>query len=163
MGLFDIFHKKNEKNLKLNKYEFLKNTDIEMFHGINNEEIKTYAEDFFNTFGIEFPNDVKDFLNVTNGLYSGTGAHLYSIFNDEIKNKVNRSTKSTMDIIGFNVNYRMITDVEEFIFLGNDSLTFYAYEIESKKYCMLTNGTLDKLHEYDTLESMIKDIFINKV
>ena len=181
MGLFDMFKKKNsfnnnetkkeyvaknvinanESDRKIEgKYAFLNDfKHLTLFTGLSDEEINSYSQEFLKTFKIDFPEDVKEFLKVTNGLFGAGGEYFLSKFKDEIKN-INPKIfdKTTYDIIGRNEDFRMMTDIEDFIILGEDSLSYYVYNIENKKYQDLSNGTLDVLNEYDEFAKMVEDI-----
>ena len=147
MGLFDMFKKKNsvasdenksetitnnvinnniENDKKIEgKYNFLNNfKHLTLFTGLSDEEINSYSQEFIEKFKIDLPEDVKEFLKVTNGLFGAGGEYFLSKFNDEIKN-INPKIidKTTYDIIGRNEDYRMMTDIEDFIILGEDSLS----------------------------------------
>ena len=52
----------------------------------------------------------------------------------------------------------MLGDIEEFIILGDDSLSYYVYDIKSKKYQDLSHGSLDVLNEYDEFTKMVEDV-----
>lgn len=181
MGIFDIFKKKNnvvnsevksdvvtdniissniDSNRKIEgKYNFLNDfKHLTVFNGLSDDEINSYSQEFLEKFKIDFPEDVKEFLKVTNGLFGAGGEYFLSKFNDEIKNINPRIIdKTTYDIIGRNEDYRMMTDIEDFIILGEDSLSYYVYDIKSKKYQDLSNGTLDVLNEYDDFAKMVED------
>ena len=131
---------------------------LTVFTGLSDDEINSYSQEFLEKFKIDFPEDVKEFLKVTNGLFGAGGEYVLSKFNDEIKNINPRIIdKTTYDIIGRNEDYRMMTDIEDFIILGEDSLSYYVYDIKSKKYQDLSNGTLDVLNEYDDFAKMVED------
>lgn len=182
MRLFDVFKKKNNVNDKETKVEVVTdnviNNNIEndrkiegkynflndfkhltVFTGLSDDEINSYSQEFLGKFKIDFPEDVKEFLKVTNGLFGAGGEYFLSKFNDEIKNINPRIIdKTTYDIIGRNEDYRMMTDIEDFIILGEDSLSYYVYDIKSKKYQDLSNGTLDVQNEYDEFAKMVEDV-----
>ena len=108
MRLLDIFKKKNsvdsnetkskvvENNVVNNindnkkfegKYSFLNNfKHLSVFTGLSDEEINSYSQEFFEKFKIDLPEDVKEFLKVTNGLFGAGGEYFLSKFNDEVKN-----------------------------------------------------------------------------
>lgn len=181
MGLFDMFKKKNNVDNNETKNQTVTNNDINtnesdrkiegrysflndfkhltLFTGLSEDEISSYSQEFVEKFKVDFPEDVKEFLKATNGLFGGGGEYFLSKFNDEIKNVNPRIIdKSTYDIIGRNEDYRMMTDIEDFIILGEDSLSYYVYDIKSKKYHDLSNGTLDVMNEYDEFEKMVEDV-----
>ena len=181
MGLFDMFKKKNSvdnsetKNQSLEntvvnninieksfdgKYSFLNDIKyLTVFTGLSDEEIESYSKEFEKIFKIDFPKDVKEFLKVTNGLFGAGGEYFLSKINDEIKNLNPRIfDKETYDIIGRNEDFRMMTDIEDFIILGEDSLSYYVYDIKSQKYQDISNGTSTVLNEYDEFSKMVEDV-----
>lgn len=175
MGLFNIFKKKNsidndetvtnnyinniENDRKIEgKYSFLNDIKYKtLYNGLSSRDIDSYSQEFSEIFNINLPEDVKEFLKVTNGIYT-SGGTFFSKFNDDVKEKSPRATRNTKDIIGFNENYRNMTDIEDYIILGKDSLSYYVYDIKSKKYQDLSNGTLDVMNEYDEFEKMVEDV-----
>ncbi len=180
MGLFDMFKKKNSVDNNENKIEAVTNNvinnniendrkiegeysflndikDKTLYNGLSSSDIDLYSQEFSEAFNINLPEDVKEFLKATNGIYMN-GETFLSKFNDDVKEKSPRATRNTKDIIGFNENYRDMTDIEDYIILGKDSLSYYVYDIKSKKYQDLSNGTLDVLNEYDEFAQMIKDV-----
>lgn len=179
MGLFNMFKKKNsvdnsetkaqmventavnnigiEKNFE-GKYSFLNDIKyLDVYTGLSDEEIDSYSKEFEGTFKIDFPKDVKEFLKVTNGVYMN-GEVFLSKFNDEVGKGNPRITCETRDIIVYNVNFREMTDIEDYIIFGKDSLSFYVYDIKSHKYQDISNGTSTVLNEYDEFSKMVEDV-----
>ena len=180
MRLFDMFKKKNNIDSNENKVNIITNNDINnniesnrkiegrykflndianktLYNGLSDSDINSYSQEFSETFNIDLPDDVKDFLKATNGIYMN-GETFFSKFNDDVKEKSPRATRKTKDIIGFNENYRDMTDIENYIILGKDSLSYYVYDIKSKKYQDISNGTLVILNEYDEFAKMVEDV-----
>ena len=179
MEIFNIFKKKNnsvnsevksdvvtdniissniDSNRKIEgKYSFLNDIKYKtLYNGLSSRDIDSYSQEFSEIFNINLPEEVKEFLKVTNGIYT-SGGTFFTKFNDDVKEKSPRATRNTKDIIGFNENYRDMTDIEDYIILGKDSLSYYVYDIKSKKYQDLSNGTLDVMNEYDEFEKMVED------
>ena len=48
-----------------------------------------------------------------------------------------------------------MTDIEDYIILGKDSISYFVYDITSGKYQVISNGTMDVMSEYDSLAQMI--------
>ena len=78
------------------------------------------------------PENVRDFLRITNGFYIN-GKVFFSMINDNVKEISPRATNRTRDIIGFNRYYRGMTDIEDYIILGKDSISYFVYDIASEK------------------------------
>lgn len=161
MGLFGKFIKNKIKG----KYDFLNKIEyLKLFTGLSDKEIKSYSHEFKEKFKIEFPKDIKDFLKVTNGAFGRSGEYFLAKFNNEIQSINPRIMNSkTYDIIERNEEYRMMTDIEDFILLGEDSLSYFVYDIESKKYRIISNGTLDIMKEYNDLCTLIKEVLEEKI
>ena len=105
------------------------------------------------------PEDVRAFLSVTNGLHINSIV-FFSMINDNVKELSPRATNRMRDIIGFNRYYRDMTDIEDYIILGKDSISFFVYDIASEKYQVLSNGTLDVMSEYNSLVQMIREALV---
>jgi hypothetical protein len=143
----------------MNEYDFLNEfSDKTLYTGLMASEINLYAGEFIEAFNVSLPEDVRTFLRVTNGLYIN-GKVLFSMINDNVKELSPRATNRTRDIIGFNRYYRDITDIEDYIILGKDSISYFVYDIASEKYQVLTNGTLEVMSEYNSLGQMIREVF----
>lgn len=110
-------------------------------------------------FNVSLPENVRDFLRITNGFYIN-GKVFFSMINDNVKEISPRATNRTRDIIGFNRYYRSMTDIEEYIILGKDSISYFVYDIASEKYRILTNGTLDVMNEFNSLAQMIREVLV---
>ncbi len=82
------------------------------------------------------------------------------MINDNVKEISPRATNRTRDIIGFNRYYRGMTDIEDYIILGKDSISYFVYDIASEKYRILTNGTLDVINEFNSLAQMIREVLV---
>ena len=96
-------------------------------------------------------------MSVTNGLYVN-GKVFFSRFNDNVKAFSPRATNRTRDIIDFNRSYRDMTDIEDYIILGKDSISYFVYDTASEKYQVLTNGTMDVINIFDSLAQMIGEV-----
>ena len=142
----------------MDEYSFLSSiSDKTLYTGLTVSDIDSYAQEFSETFDVSLPEEVKTFLSVTNGLYIN-GVVFFSRFNDNVKEISPRATERTRDIIGFNRAYRDMTDIEDYIILGKDSISYFVYGIASGKYQVLSNGTMDMMNEYDSLAQMIEEV-----
>ncbi len=56
--------------------------------------------------------------------------------------------------------YIGLTDIEDYIILGKDSISYFVYDIASEKYRILTNGTLDVMNEFNSLAQMIREVLV---
>jgi hypothetical protein len=180
MRLFDMFKKKNnldnnevkiaavtnnvignsiESNRKIaGRYSFLNDIlNIKLYSGLTDDEIEIYSQEFNEAFKIDLPEEVKEFLKTTNGVYVN-GEVFLSKFNGEVEEGNSRITRKTRDIIGYNENFREMTDIDDYIIFGKDSLSFYVYDIKSQKYQDISNGTSTVLNEYDEFAKMVEDV-----
>lgn len=151
--MFNLFKKKN-----VFKYDFIDDIkDAVMFIGLNDDEVKQYQADFIDKFGISLPDEVGEFLKITNGIYK-SDMHLFSKFKEEMLESFPRLKSKNIDIIEFNDNYRMLTDIDDYIILGKDNISYFVYDINNKKHYVLSSGCLEIMNEYDELYIMIKEI-----
>ena len=144
----------------MDEYGFLKGiSDKTLYIGLTASEISLYAGEFKEAFNVSLPENVRDFLRITNGFYIN-GKVFFSMINDNVKEISPRATNRTRDIIGFNRYYRGMTDIEDYIILGKDSISYFVYDIASEKYRILTNGTLDVMNEFNSLAQMIREVLV---
>ena len=52
----------------------------------------------------------------------------------------------------------MLTDIDDYIILGKDNISYFVYDINNKKYYVLSSGCLEIMNEYDELYIMIREI-----
>ena len=143
-------------NYRTDKYEYLNDMDyMVLYPGLTDQEIDKYYNKFYKKLGYELPEEYKEFLSYTNGL-SYDDRHFYPYFKNEIHN--NRYSEEFFDLININNYYKNMLLNDGKIILGNDSISFYIYDVNKKKYCILDNGpslTLDS--EYDTFYDMLRE------
>ena len=102
----------------MDEYGFLNGiSDKTLYIGLTASEISLYAGEFKEAFNVSLPENVRDFLRITNGFYIN-GKVFFSMINDNVKEISPRATNRTRDIIGFNRYYRGMTDIEDYIILG---------------------------------------------
>lgn len=158
MGLFGIFGKE-----KREKYEFFSKIDVsKLYTGISAEEIEEYSQEFKRIFGLDLPEDIKNFLKRSNGIYLD-GKRFFSKFNEDVQAKSPRATKATTDLIAYNENYRAMTNINDYIILGKDDLSYFVYNIENQKYQVLSSQLLSVMKEYDDFNTMENDIVMNQI
>lgn len=142
----------------MDEYGFLNGiSDKTLYTGLTASEIELYTGEFSEAFNVSLPEDVRALLSITNGLHIN-GKVFFSMINDDVKELSPRATNRTRDIIGFNRYYRDMTDIEDYIILGKDSISYFVYDIASEKYQVLSNGTLDVMREYNSLTRMIREV-----
>ncbi len=157
MKLFNIFNKKS-------KYDFLNKIEgVTLYTGLSNDEINELDKLSKEHINFELTDDIKLFFSVTNGLYFDNGTTFYSKFNSEIKDECQGIELGSIDIVKHNEEYRELTDIDEFFILGEDSISYFVYNYSNNKYCVLSNGVLDIMNEYETLDVMVKEILTGRI
>lgn len=159
MGIFSIFNKKSEVN-----YDFLyKIEGVTLHTALSNDEVNELAKECKEKINFELPGDIKSFFLMTNGLYFNNGTRFFSKYNEEIKEKHPRLSMKSIDVVRYNEDYRVYTDIDEFFILGKDSISYFVYNYSNSKYCVLDNGALDVMNEYECFDIMLKDILTGKI
>ena len=91
--MFSIFKKKS-----VFKYDFIDDIkDAIMFIGLTDDEVKQYQADFIDKFGVSLPDEVGEFLKITNGIYKND-MHLFSKFKEEMLESFPRLKSKNIDI-----------------------------------------------------------------
>ena len=104
---------------------------------------------------IDVPEEYKEFLKISNGITSDNGAKFYS--------KFDLKKRGRYDIVDINYDYRELTDIEDFIKLGNDDISYFVYDINTSKYQVLSDGTLDVLNEYNHFYELLKAVLTGEI
>ena len=120
------------------------------------EKIDNVKEEFYSLFDIELPLGYIELLDYSNGL-SYDGHNIAGIYDADFL--IDHPRKKSMDIIRFNSSFRDMTDITEYILLGKSSIDLIVYDIEDKKYKILSNGTMECFGAYDTFLELLYAFF----
>ena len=138
------------------RYIFLNDIDnLKFYSGLDNSEIEKLKEKSIEKLNIDIPEEYKEFLKISNGVTSDNGAKFYS--------KFDLKKRGRYDIVDINYDYRELTDIEDFIKLGNDDISYFVYDINTSKYQVLSDGTLDVLNEYNHFYELLKAVLTGEI
>ena len=138
------------------RYTFLNDIDnLKFYSGLDNSEIEKLKEKSIEKLNIDIPEEYKEFLKISNGVTSDNGAKFYS--------KFDLKKRGRYDIVDINYDYRELTDIEDFIKLGNDDISYFVYDINTSKYQVLSDGTLDVLNEYNHFYELLKAVLTGEI
>lgn len=113
------------------------------------QEVSNYCKEHFGCF---LPLEYEDFLHEING-FSYDGHSIFCCFNEDIEKNFPRY--ASLDFITINTNFQEGTDIGDYLLLGKSSLDYIGYIKATKKYVIMTNGTLDYLKEFDSFQELV--------
>jgi len=121
-------------------------------HGITEQELVDLSESVKTNLGTSLPVGYAAFLKEMNGFYLQDYA-IFCYFNDGIR--TNFPEYGNIDLVERNRDFVDYTDVDDFLLLGESSISYIAYEKRNNQYVLLSNGTLRVLESFDTFEALV--------
>ena len=120
---------------------------------LSDVEINMTENSFEELIGDKLPEEYLSFLKESNG-FAVNGLHIFGSYDEEYLKQFPR--RKSYDIIRFNVRFRDLTDISDYIMLGKSSLDYVVYDSSAeKKYQILTSGTMDIIDEYDSFIELL--------
>lgn len=113
------------------------------------QRVSSYCKENFDCF---LPQGYMEFLHHMNG-FSYDGHSIFCCYNDDIEKNFPRY--AVYDLITFNTKFHEETDIGDYLLLGKSSIDYIGYMKNTKKYVIMTNGTLNHLKEFDCFKDMI--------
>ena len=126
--------------------------DEQQPNGITEQELVDLSESIKTNLGTSLPVGYAAFLKEMNGFY----LHDYAIFcyaNDGIR--ANFPEYCEIDLVECNKDFVDYTDVDDYLLLGESSISYIAYDKHKNQYVLLSNGTLDNFGTFDTFEELV--------
>ncbi len=115
-------------------------------------EIKKF-EDEIKKAGAIVPDGYYDFLRVINGVEYNSFI-IYGIDEDLLDKETAQGTTGFL----FQREVWEETASGKFTYLGESSIDFFAYGVETQKYYVLDNGSEDIMEEFNTLDELLERI-----
>lgn len=125
--------------------------------GLSKETVQKVSNYCQENFGCFLPQEYADFLHHMNG-FSYDGHSIFCCYNDDIEKNFPRY--AGLDLVTSNAMFHETTDINEYLLLGKSSLDYIGYIKDSKKYVIMTNGTLNHLKEFDSFQEVVVE-FLN--
>lgn len=125
-------------------------------HGLSVETINEVSAYCAEHFGCPLPEGYVNFLMEANG-FSYDGRSVFCCYNDDIQKHYPRY--ASLDFVTFNTKFYGNTDISAYLMLGKSSIDYVCYEKATKKYLVLTNGTMQLISESNDFESLLELFF----
>jgi hypothetical protein len=107
--------------------------------------------------GCPLPADYADFLRRSNGLAAPGGAAVFCCYTNDIRD--NFPDYAYSDFATLNLEFRDMTDIDEYLLLGRSSVDYLCYEKATGKYQVRSNGVMRVIAEGDHLSDVIGEFF----
>lgn len=135
---------------------FEKLENLVTYNGIDRMSIDDMSKRFQYKMKVSLPDDYLVLLEETNGC-SFNGKKIFGIY-DDLFLKEHPRMKS-LDVFNFNKTYIEMTDITDYVMIGKSSLEYVVFDLIKSKYCVLTNGTMESLGEYNSLYDLLINYF----
>ena len=119
--------------------------------GISEEEAGVFIKAVKDELGIALPEEYLKILRIVNGI-EFNGFILYGVDESLLQEAPARSVNGLIDCnqVWYENEWQ-----KQYLFLGEGSISWYVYELKTKKYCELDNPSGELSEEFDNLEQML--------
>ena len=127
--------------------------------GASDDEIGLFKSKALAELKNEVPEDYISFLEIVNGI-EFNGFIIYGIDAELLEAKPNQNTNGFID------NNLVCYDNEwqkRYLFIGESSISWYVYDLESTKYLELDNPSGSILKEFSCFDEMIEKIILDSL
>lgn len=122
--------------------------------GASEEEIQRFIEEIKLELKVDLPSDYVKILEVVNGI-EFNGFILYGIDQQILTKKQNQTING---LIEYNKIWYENEWQNKYIFLGESNISWYVYDLESKKYLELDNPSGRENEVFNTVECLVERI-----
>lgn len=122
--------------------------------GLAETQVLKFVMDVEQELGCSFPKEYLEILKYVNGL-EFNGSILYGADLEFIQSTPNQRINGLID------NNKVLYENEwqkQYLFLGEDSISWYVYDLQSKQYLKLDNPSGDEVHRFSTCEEMVENL-----
>lgn len=119
--------------------------------GISEEEAGAFIKAVKDELGIALPEEYLQILRIVNGI-EFNGFILYGVDESLLKEASNQHVNGLIDSnkIWYENEWQ-----KQYLFLGEGSISWYVYDLRTKKYCELDNPSGELSEEFDNFERML--------
>ena len=119
--------------------------------GISEEEAGVFIKAVKDELGIALPEEYLKILRIVNGI-EFNGFILYGV-DESLLHEA--PTQSVNGLIDCNQVWYENEWQKQYLFLGEGSISWYVYDLKTKKYCELDNPSGELSEEFDDFEQML--------
>lgn len=119
--------------------------------GISEEEAGAFIKAVKDELGIALPEEYLKILRIVNGI-EFNGIILYGVDEPLLKEAPNQHVNGLIDCnkVWYENEWQ-----KQYLFLGEGSISWYVYDLNTKRYCELDNPSGELSEEFDDLEQML--------
>ena len=119
--------------------------------GISEEEAQEFIKAVKDELGIVLPEEYLKILRIVNGI-EFNGFILYGVDEPLLKESPNQHINGLIDCnkVWYENEWQ-----KQYLFLGEGSISWYVYDLKTKKYCELDNPSGELSEEFDDFERML--------
>lgn len=120
--------------------------------GVLEKDLKLFVDIFEKNFNVILPNDYLDFLKNFNGI-EFNGFIIYGVDKDLLSITTHNHING---LIEFNTIFYENEYQKKYIFLGENNISWYVYDIKLGVYFELDNPSGTKINEFANFKDMLK-------
>ncbi len=120
--------------------------------GVLEKDLKLFVDIFEKNFSVILPNDYLDFLKNFNGI-EFNGFIIYGVDKDLLSITTHNHING---LIEFNTIFYENEYQKKYIFLGENNISWYVYDIKLDIYFELDNPSGTKINEFSNFKDMLK-------
>ena len=127
----------------------------EINNGISEEEIELFIKNVEKELKLTLPEDYIEILRAVNGI-EFNGMILYGVDEPILKEAPKQRVNGLIDS---NKAWYENEWQKQYLFLGEDSISWYVYDLKTKKYYELDNPSGEISAEFEDFEQMVDKMF----
>lgn len=127
----------------------------EINNGISEEEIELFIKNVEKELNLTLPDDYIEILRAVNGI-EFNGMILYGVDEPILKEIPKQHVNGLIDSnkVWYENKWQ-----KQYLFLGEDSISWYVYDLKTKKYYELDNPSGEISAEFEDFEQMVDKMF----
>lgn len=127
--------------------------------GASEEELQKFKNVVNEKFGFELPQDYIKLLKEMNG-FEFNGFIIYGVDEKFLEKKPNQRLTGFIELseIWYENEHQ-----KKYIFIGESNITWYVYDLTTKKYIEMDNPGGEEMHYYDTFDEIITKFLTDSI
>lgn len=125
----------------------------------NKKEIQIFTDEVKKKFGFDLPEEYIDLLKVING-YEFNGFIIYGVDERLLEKKPDEHINGFIELseIWYENEHQ-----KQYIFIGEDNISWYVYDFVSKKYVIVDKPGGDEMEYFDRFDEIIAKLLTDSI
>jgi len=123
------------------------------------KEIQLFTDEVKKKFGFDLPEEYIDFLKVMNG-YEFNGFVIYGVDERLLEKKPDEHINGFIELS--EILYE-VEDPKQYIFIGEDNISLYVYDLVRKKYIIIDNPGGGEMEYFDRFDEIITKLLTDSI